>query len=110
MAAMQKTGGVMDTNVETITSFIMRELKDRELAVFMNAMQASFDYLFYFIKRFSYFYTPKKNHSFRSSLLFEPFGMLVFMTCMVLQTARILLVMMLRRCVNIRSVLVFFVH
>jgi hypothetical protein len=46
MAAMQKTGGVMDTNVETITSFIMRELKDRELAVFMNAMQASFDYLF----------------------------------------------------------------
>lgn len=39
MAAMTSSGGVMDTNVETITSFIMRELKDRELAVFMNAMQ-----------------------------------------------------------------------
>lgn len=39
MAATATTGGVMDTDVETITTFIMRELKDRELAVFMNAMQ-----------------------------------------------------------------------
>jgi hypothetical protein len=37
--AKRNLGGVTDTNVETITSFIMRELKDRELAVFMNAMQ-----------------------------------------------------------------------
>jgi fructose-1,6-bisphosphatase I len=46
MAAMEQSpGGVMDTNVETITSFIMRELKDRELAVFMNAMQLSFKFI-----------------------------------------------------------------
>ena len=32
------TGEVTDTNVETVTTFIMRESKDRELAVFMNAM------------------------------------------------------------------------
>jgi hypothetical protein len=33
-------GGVRDTKIETITSFVMRECGgDRELAVFMNAMQ-----------------------------------------------------------------------
>jgi len=48
MAAQVKkgsTGEVTDTNVETITSFIMRELQDRELAVFMNAMQLSFKFI-----------------------------------------------------------------
>jgi hypothetical protein len=33
-------GGVRDTKIETITAFVMRECGgDRELAVFMNAMQ-----------------------------------------------------------------------
>eukprot|EP00613_Pedinella_sp_CCMP2098_P000252 CAMPEP_0171619192 /NCGR_PEP_ID=MMETSP0990-20121206/15223_1 /TAXON_ID=483369 /ORGANISM="non described non described, Strain CCMP2098" /LENGTH=344 /DNA_ID=CAMNT_0012184195 /DNA_START=36 /DNA_END=1070 /DNA_ORIENTATION=- len=41
----KEMGGVTDTNVETITTFIMRELKDRELAVFMNAMQLSFKFI-----------------------------------------------------------------
>ena len=35
-----------DTNVDTITTFIMRECRgDRELAVFMNAMQLSFKFI-----------------------------------------------------------------
>lgn len=35
-------GGVRDTKIETITSFVMRECGgDRELAVFMNAMQVT---------------------------------------------------------------------
>merc|ERR1719223_1871599 len=45
MAAQVGKGDVTDTNVETITSFIMRELQDRELAVFMNAMQLSFKFI-----------------------------------------------------------------
>jgi fructose-1,6-bisphosphatase I len=37
---------VTDTNVDTITTFIMRECRgDRELAVFMNAMQLSFKFI-----------------------------------------------------------------
>ena len=40
------SGGVTDTNVDTITTFIMRECSgDRELAVFMNAMQLSFKFI-----------------------------------------------------------------
>mmetsp|Transcript_47971 Transcript_47971/g.108905 ORF Transcript_47971/g.108905 Transcript_47971/m.108905 type:complete len:344 (-) Transcript_47971:295-1326(-) len=39
------TGEVTDTNVETVTTFIMRESKDRELAVFMNAMTLSFKFI-----------------------------------------------------------------
>ena len=43
MAAMEK-GSIRDTKIETITSFIMRECGgDRELAVFMNAMQVTRD-------------------------------------------------------------------
>ena len=35
-----------DTNVDTLTTFIMRECRgDRELAVFMNAMQLSFKFI-----------------------------------------------------------------
>lgn len=46
MAAVVEKGGVRDTKIETITSFVMRECGgDRELAVFMNAMQVSFKFI-----------------------------------------------------------------